>query len=97
MGVLSLILDLFRQVATERAPTVKTLVTRAGMVTGSEEQLKLLESALIEQRLLEQDLLLLADRLQAWEDFLGVLQGFQDALDMQDGIRRSIEKLTNKK
>jgi hypothetical protein len=97
MGVLSLILDLFRKVAHERSPTVEKLVTRAGMVTGSGEQVELLESALNEQRLLEQDLLLLADRLQAWEDFLGVLQGFQDALDMQEGIRKNIEKLTKKK
>ena len=97
MGTLTLILDLFLKTAYERSPAIKKLVGRASQETDPGKQLKSLESALKEQRLLRQDLILLADRLQAWEDFLGILQGFQDALDMQEGIRSKIEKLTNKK
>jgi hypothetical protein len=42
-------------------------------------------------------LLLLKSKLEAWEDYLVVVQKLRNLLDQQRGIRAEIEELTNKK
>ena len=41
--------------------------------------------------------MLLIEKLEAWEDYLDVIQGFKDLLEMQKGIHTDIQKLTKKK
>ena len=56
-----------------------------------------LRGALEIQKLLRSDVLLLMEKLEAWEDYLDVIQGFKDLLELQRGIHEGIEKLTKKK
>ena len=46
------------------------------------------------QKLLIEDLKALEEKLEAWEDYLDIVQGFKDLLDLQKGIRKKAEQLT---
>ena len=48
------------------------------------------------QRVLREDVQKLIDRLEAWEDYLDIIQGLRDIQEIQSGVAKKIEKLTNK-
>lgn len=94
MGRLTVILDLLLRTSAERSPEAYRRLARAGLVTTRDERLGHLQAALEMQKLLCDDILLLVDRLEAWEDYLDVIQGFRDLLDAQKSIEKQIEKIT---
>jgi hypothetical protein len=66
-------------------------------MAGREDRLERLLEAQDLLRKLRDDLLLLKTKLEAWEDYLDVVQKLRNLLDQQRGIRAEIEELTNKK
>jgi len=97
IGRLTSITELLVRTAAERSPEAHRRLQRANLVATQDDRLEQLESAHEMQRLLHDDVVLLIEKLEAWEDYLDVIQGFKDLLDMQRGIRADIQKLTKKK
>jgi hypothetical protein len=94
MGRLTGILDLLLRTSAVRSPEAYRRLARAGLVTAKDERATHLQGALEMQKLLREDVLLLVDKLEAWEDYLDVIQGFRDLLDAQKSIEKQIEKIT---
>ena len=97
MGRLTAILDLFISTAAELSPEVQRQVSRAALVNNHEDRLDRLAEAQDLERRLRDDLVTLKAKLEAWEDYLDVVQKLRSLLDQQQGIREKIEDLTNKK
>jgi hypothetical protein len=94
MGRLTLILDLFIRSAAERSPEVSRRLAQANLVLAKSESVNFLRGAVEMQKLLIEDLRALEEKLEAWEDYLDIVQGFKDLLDLQKGIRKKAEQLT---
>jgi hypothetical protein len=94
MGRLTLILDLFIRCAAERSPEVSRRLAQANLVLGKADAVSFLRGAVEMQKLLIEDLKSLESKLEAWEDYLDIVQGFKDLLDLQKGIRKKAEQLT---
>lgn len=94
MGRLTVILDLFVRTAAERSPEAVRRLAQAGLTTVPADRLDLLRSARAQQQALVEDLRALEDRLEAWEDYLDVIQGLRDLIDLQKGVKGRAEKLT---
>ena len=97
MGRLTGILELLIRSAAERSPEARRRLQRASLVAVKDDRIEQLESAYEIQKLLHTDVMLLIEKLEAWEDYLDVIQGFKDLLEMQKGIHTDIQKLTKKK
>lgn len=97
MGRLTAIMELLIRTSSERSPEARRRLQRASLMTAKEDRLEQLRGALEIQKLLQEDVALLIEKLEAWEDYLDVIQGFKDLLILQEGIRKDIEKLTKKK
>jgi hypothetical protein len=97
MGRLTAILDLFLTTSAELSPEIQRQMSRATLMAGREDRLERLLEAQDLLRKLRDDLLLLKTKLEAWEDYLDVVQKLRNLLDQQRGIRAEIEELTNKK
>jgi hypothetical protein len=97
MGRLTAILRLLIQTSAERSPEAGRRLSRASLVTAKDDRVEQLRGALEIQRLLQRDIEELLNKLNAWEDYLDVIQGFKDLLELQRGIYEGIEKLTKKK
>jgi len=97
MGRLTAIMELLIRSSSERSPEARRRLQRASLMTAKEDRLEQLRGAHEIQKLLQNDVALLIEKLEAWEDYLDVIQGFKDLLDLQKGIRQDIEKLTKKK
>jgi len=94
MGRLTHILDLFIRSAAERSPEVSRRLAQANLVLAKSESINFLRGAVEMQKLLIDDLKALEEKLEAWEDYLDIVQGFKDLLDLQKGIRKKAEQLT---
>lgn len=94
MGRLAIILDLFIRCAVERSPEVSRRLAQANLVLGKADSASFLRGAVEMQTLLIDDLKALELKLEAWEDYLDIVQGFKDLLDLQKGIRKKAEQLT---
>lgn len=94
MGRLSVILDLLLRTSVVRSPEAYRRLARAGLQTARDVRIAELQGALEMQKLLREDVLLLVEKLEAWEDYLDVIQGFRDLLDAQKSIEKQIEKAT---
>ncbi|MAG32728.1 MAG: hypothetical protein CL908_17750 [Deltaproteobacteria bacterium] len=97
MGRLTVILKLLILTSAEQSPEARRRLSRASLVTTKEDRLEYLRGALEVQKLLRDNVLLLIEKLEAWEDYLDLIQGFKDLLELQKGVHDSIEKLTKKK
>lgn len=97
MGRLTAILDIFLATAAELSPEVQRQISRAALMTSRDDRLdRVLESRELMRRLRDA-LILLKTKLEAWEDYLDVVQKLRNLLDQQKGIRERIEDLTNRK
>jgi hypothetical protein len=94
MGRLTVILDLFVRTAAERSPEAVRRLAQAGLTTNAADRVELLRGAKTQQQALIEDLRALEDRLEAWEDYLDVIQGLRDLIDLQKGVKGKAEKLT---
>jgi hypothetical protein len=94
MGRLTIILDLFVRCAAERSPEASRRLAQANLVLGNADAVGFLRGAVLIQGLLIDDLRTLEEKLEAWEDYLDIVQGFKDLLDLQKGIRKKAEQLT---
>jgi hypothetical protein len=94
MGRLTIILDLFIRCAAERSPEVSRRLAQANLVLAKPDSIGFLRGAVEMQKLLIEDLKALEEKLEAWEDYLDIVQGFKDLLDLQKGIRKKAEQLT---
>lgn len=97
IGRLTVIMELFIRTAAEESPEIARRIGRAGLVTDAAEAEDQLASALELNRRLRDDVLLLVEKLEAWEDYIDVIQGFRDLLQSQEGMRRALEDLNEKK
>lgn len=97
IGRLTGIMELLLRSGSERSPEVRRRLQRASLVAAKDDRLAQLESAFDLQKLLHNDVMLLIEKLEAWEDYLDVIQGFKDLLELQRGIHTDIKKLTKKK
>ena len=96
MGRLAAIMQLLLRTSVETSPEIHRQITRANLVTEREQRLALLGTAAdLEARLLE-ELKLLEQKLQAWEDYLELVQKVQQLQEMQKGISDRIDSLRNK-
>ncbi len=96
LGRLVNILDLFIRSATVTSPEATRRLGQAALASTPEARLAEAKAAIAAQKSLVEDLRLLEDRLLAWEDYLDVVQGLQDLIELQKGIRSKAEKLSNK-
>ncbi|HYC78730.1 MAG TPA: hypothetical protein VEI02_13980, partial [Planctomycetota bacterium] len=94
LGRLVVILDLFVRAAAERAPEATRFTAQAGLTARPEDRLELLRESRTRQQALIEDLRALEDKLEAWEDYLDVIQGLRDLIDLQKGVKGKAEKLT---
>ncbi len=94
MGRLTVILDLFVRTAAERSPEAVRRLAQAGLTQNPADRAELLRGAKTQQQSLIEDLRALEDRLEAWEDYLDVIQGLRDLIDLQKGVKGKAEKLT---
>jgi hypothetical protein len=97
IGRLTGILELMIRSGAERSPEARRRLQRASLVAIKDARVEQLEGAYEIQKLLHGDVMLLIEKLEAWEDYLDVIQGFKDLLEMQKGIHTDIKKLTKKK
>jgi hypothetical protein len=97
MGRLTAILALFLQTSAELSPEIQRQISRATLMAEPENRLESLLLALDMEQKLRDDLVLLKTKLEAWEDYLDVVQKLRSLLDQQRGIREKIEDLTKKK
>lgn len=96
MGRLVNILDLFIKSATTTSPEAARRLGQAALAAAPEARLAEIRAGLAAQKSLVEDLRVLEDRLLAWEDYLDVVQGLQDLIELQKGIRSKAEKLSTK-
>lgn len=97
IGRLSVIARLFVAASSEQSPEAARRLARALLVTDRDEARDQVSEALVMQRQLRDDLLRLVERLEAWEDYIDVIQGFRDLLQSQEGVQRKIKEATEKK
>jgi hypothetical protein len=96
MGRLVNILDLFIKSATTTSPEAARRLGQAALAASPEARIAEARAGLVAQKSLVEDLRVLEDRLLAWEDYLDVVQGLQDLIELQKGIRSKAEKLSTK-
>ena len=96
MGRLAAIMDVFLRAADQHAPEARRSVERARLLTDPVEQTQQLQSALRFEELLREDLDQLVEKLEAWEDYLDLVQSLRDLLEAQQGIEQRIEKIADK-
>lgn len=96
MGRLVNILDLFIRSATVTSPEAARRLGQAALAASPDARIAEARSGLAAQKSLVEDLRVLEDRLLAWEDYLDVVQGLQDLIELQKGIRSKAEKLSTK-
>ncbi len=94
MGRLTVIVEIFLRSAAERSPEAARRLGQAGLVSAKPECVDMLRSAGEMQQLLIEDLKLLEEKLEAWEDYLDVVQGVRDLIEAQQGIKKKAEQLT---
>jgi hypothetical protein len=94
MGRLTVILDIFVRSAAERSPEAARRLAQANLLAGKPDCADVVRTAIEMQRLLIDDLHTLENRLEAWEDYLDVVQRVKDLIDLQQGIKKKAEKLT---
>ena len=95
MGRVASIMDLALVAAFEHAPVVQQGL-RAVNATPLPSRLAPLEASAGRLRTLRDEVVLLAEKLEAWENYLDVVQGFRDLLDLQKGVEQKLRKLTRK-
>lgn len=95
MGRVASIMDLALSAAFEHAPVVQQGL-RAVNATPLPSRLAPLEASAGRLRTLRDEVVLLAEKLEAWENYLDVVQGFRDLLDLQKGVEQKLRKLTRK-
>jgi hypothetical protein len=96
MGRLTVILDLMIRCAAELAPEAYRRLALAGLAGARDERLLRLDEAMDAQRALREEVQRLIDRLEAWEDYLDIIQGLRDVQEIQSGVAKKIEQITNK-
>ena len=96
MWRLTAILDLMIRAAAERSPEAYRRIARAGLSTGRDDRIVQLDLAIEMQQLLREDVAKLLDRLEAWEDYLEIIQSLRDVQEIQSGVVKKIEKITKK-
>jgi len=95
MGRVAAIMDLALSTAFEHAPVVQQSF-RTVNATPVPSRLAPLEASAGRLRTLRDEVVLLAEKLEAWENYLDVVQGFRDLLDLEKGIEQKLRKLTRK-
>lgn len=94
LGRLVVILDLFVRTAAERSPEAARRLAQAGLTANVADRAETLRGAKTQQDALIEDLRALEEKLEAWEDYLDVIQGLRDLIDLQKGVKGKAEKLT---
>ena len=95
MGRVATILQLALGTALERAPAAVRQLQQVN-ATPMAARLAPLEAALPLLLALREDVTALTERLESWENYLDVLQGFRELLDLQKGVEHKLRKVTNK-
>lgn len=95
MGRVASIMDLALVAAFEHGPVVQQGL-RTVNATPLPSRLAPLEASADRLRTLRDEVVLLAEKLEAWENYLDVVQGFRDLLDLQKGVEQKLRKLTKK-
>jgi hypothetical protein len=94
MGRLTVILDLFVKTAAEKSPEAVRLLAKSGLSADANDRSESLRGAKAVQESLVEDLRALEDKLEAWEDYMDVIQGLRDLIELQQGVKGKAERLT---
>ena len=97
MGKLTRILQLLLHASIESSPQASRFLSSARLTPTPGEQIRLLGLALGWQVSLQKELAEIQKKLQAWEEYLDLVQDLQELNENWEGVTRKLKKLSEKK